>query len=334
MYSHRCSGMREVSCPSDRIRRLAMSPAQKPDIVVLGGINMALIGTAPRLPEPGETVLGDEFYLAPGGKGGNQAVAAARMGASAKMIGRVGGDMFGPGLLDDLRGYGVDVSGVAEDTGAASGIAVILLDASRQNHIVAIYGANRRCDDEQVVAAESALKGADALMLQLEIPAATSLKAARIAREMGVRVVWDPAPAVGFPPEAYEVVDVLTPNQTEAAALTGVDVRDVESAESAARVLVGRGVVGAVVVKLGEDGAYYLSNGDAGHVPSHEVEATDTVAAGDAFGAAMTCALADGASMGEAVRYGTAAGALAVTKPGAQEAMPSRAEVEALLGAG
>ena len=310
-----------------------MSPAQKPAIVVLGGINMALIGTAPRLPAPGETVLGDEFYLAPGGKGGNQVVAAARMGASAKMIGRVGGDMFGPGLLDDLRGYGVDVSGVAEDTGAASGIAVILLDASRQNHIVAIYGANRRCNDEQVAAAESALKGADALMLQLEIPAATSLKAARIAREMGVRVVWDPAPAVGFPPEAYEVVDVLTPNQTEAAALTGVDVRDVESAESAARVLVGRGV-GAVVVKLGEDGAYYLSDGDAGHVPSYEVEATDTVAAGDAFGAAMTCVLADGASMGEAVRYGTAAGALAVTKPGAQEAMPSRAEVEALLGAG
>ena len=310
-----------------------MSPAQKPDIVVLGGINMALIGTAPRLPEPGETVLGDEFYLAPGGKGGNQAVAAARMGASAKMIGRVGGDMFGPGLLDDLRGYGVDVSGVAEDTGAASGIAVILLDASRQNHIVAIYGANRRCNDEQVAAAESALKGADALMLQLEIPAATSLKAARIAREMGVRVVWDPAPAVGFPPEAYEVVDVLTPNQTEAEALTGVEVTDAESAESAARVLVGRGV-GSVAVKLGEDGAYYLSDGDAGHVPSYEVEATDTVAAGDAFGAAMTCVLADGASMGEAVRYGTAAGALAVTKPGAQEAMPSRAEVEALLGAG
>ena len=310
-----------------------MSAARRPAIVVLGGINMALIGTAPRLPAPGETVLGDEFYLAPGGKGGNQAVAAARMGASAKMIGRVGGDMFGPGLLDDLRGYGVDVSGVAEDTGAASGISVILLDASRQNHIVAIYGANRRCDDEQVVAAESALEGADALMLQLEIPAATSLKAARIAREMGVRVVWDPAPAVGFPPEAYEVVDVLTPNQTEAAALTGVDVRDAESAESAARVLVGRGV-GAVVVKLGEDGAYYLSDGDAGHVPSYEVEATDTVAAGDAFGAAMTCALADGASMGEAVRYGTAAGALAVTKPGAQAAMPSRAEVEALLGAG
>ena len=310
-----------------------MSPSRKPSIVVLGGINMDLIGTAPRLPSPGETVLGDEFYLAPGGKGGNQAVAAARMEASTKMVGRVGGDMFGPGLLDDLRGYGVDVSGVAEDPDAASGIAVILLDASRQNHIVAIYGANRRCDDEQVAATEAALAGADALMLQLEIPAATSLKAARIARRMGVRVVWDPAPAVGFPPEAYGVVDVLTPNQTEAEALTGVEVTDTASAEAAARVLVGRGV-GEVVVKLGEDGAYYLTDGDGGHVPSYDVGATDTVAAGDAFGAAMTCVLAQGGTMGEATRYGTAAGALAVTRAGAQEAMPSRAEVEALLASG
>ncbi len=310
-----------------------MSADRRPAIVVLGGINMDLIGAAPRLPAPGETVLGDEFYTAPGGKGGNQAVAAAMMGAATKMVGRVGRDMFGPGMLDDLRGYGVDVTGVAEDPDAASGIAVILLDASRQNHIVAIYGANMRCDDTQVRAAAAALAGADALMLQLEIPAATSLKAARVAREMGARVVWDPAPAVGFPPEAYEVVDLLTPNQTEAEALTGVEVADTASAAAAARALVGRGV-GAVVLKLGEDGAYYLSGGDEGHVRSYDVEATDTVAAGDAFGAAMTCALAEGASMREAVGYGTAAGALAVTRPGAQEAMPSRADVEALLASG
>ena len=310
-----------------------MSADRRPAVVVLGSINMDLIGTARRLPAPGETVLGDEFYTAPGGKGGNQAVAAALMGASVKMIGRVGRDMFGPGLLDDLRGYGVDVCGVAEDPDAASGIAVILLDASRQNHILAIYGANMRCDDEQVRAAESALGGADALMLQLEIPAATSLKAACIARRMGVLVVWDPAPAVGFPPEAYEVVDVLTPNQTEAEALTGVEVTDTASTEAAARVLAGRGV-GAVVVKLGEAGAYYLTDGDSGHVPSYEVDATDTVAAGDAFGAAMTCVLAQGGTMEEAVRYGAAAGALAVTRPGAQGAMPSRAEVEELLASG
>ena len=299
---------------------------------------MDLIGAAPRLPSPGETVLGGDFYTAPGGKGANQAVAAARMGASVRMIGRVGSDLFAPQLLDNLSANGVDVSGVAQDPDAASGVAMILLDASRENRILVAGGANMRCDNTQVDAVKSALEGADALMLQCEIPPAVSLNAARIAREMGVRVVWDPAPAEGFPPEAYAVVDVLTPNQAEAAALAGIDVTDVASAESAARALVSRGVR-AVVVKLGEHGAFYLSNADtfslsdadSGHVPPFEVEAVDTVAAGDAFGAAMTCALAEGKPLAEAVRYGAAAGALAVTRPGAQQAMPTRADVDALL---
>ena len=217
-----------------------------PAIVVLGGINMDLIGTAPRLPSPGETVMGEGFYTAPGGKGANQAVAAARMGASVRMVGRVGRDTFGAGLLDNLRACGVDVSGVMEDAEAASGVAMILLDASRQNRIVVIGGANMRCDDAQVDAVASALEGADALMLQCEIPPATSLKAARIAREMGVRVVWDPSPAEGFPPEAYAVVDVLTPNQAEAAALTGIDVTDATSGLQAAGTLVERGAAVAV----------------------------------------------------------------------------------------
>ena len=304
-----------------------------PTIVVLGSINMDLVGTAPRLPSPGETVMGEGFYTAPGGKGANQAVAAARMGASVRMVGRVGSDVFGPQLLDNLSANGVAVSGVEEDADAASGVAMVLLDASRQNRIVVIGGANMRCDDAQVDAVASALEGADALMLQCEIPAAVSLRAARIAREMGVQVVWDPSPVEGFPPEAYAVVDVLTPNQAEAAALTGIDVTDAASAEAAARAIVERGVR-AVVVKMGEAGAFYLSDGEGGYVLPYEVEAVDTVAAGDAFGAAMTCALAEGESMVEAVRYGTAAGALAVTRPGAQEAMPSRAEVESLRSSG
>ena len=309
-----------------------------PAIVVLGSINMDLVGTAPRLPSPGETVLGGDFSTAPGGKGANQAVAAARMGASVRMIGRVGSDLFAPQLLDNLRANGVDVSRVMEDPDAASGVAMILLDASRENRILVASGANMRCDGTQVDAVRSALEGADALMLQCEIPPAVSLKAARIAKEMGVRVVWDPAPADGFPPKAYGLVDVLTPNPAEAAALTGIDVTGVASAESAARALVSRGVR-AVVVKLGEHGAFYLSNAgsgyqpdaDTGYLPPFEVEAVDTVAAGDAFGAAMTCALADGKPLREAVRYGAAAGALAVTRPGAQDAMPTRAEVESLL---
>ena len=301
-----------------------------PTIVALGSINIDLVGAAPWLPSPGETVLGGDFSTAPGGKGANQAVAAARMGASVRMIGRVGNDVFGPQLLDNLKGNGVDVSGVMEDPGAASGVAMILLDASRQNRILVASGANMSCDDTQVNAVTSVLEVADALMLQCEIPAPVSLKAARIAKDMGVRVVWDPAPADGFPPEAYGLVDVLTPNQAEAATLAGFDVTDVASAESAGRALVARGVR-AVVVKMGEHGAFYLSDSDSGYVPPFEVEAVDTVAAGDAFGAAMTCALAEGRPLAEAVRYGNAAGALAVTRPGAQEAMPSRAEVESLL---
>ena len=301
-----------------------------PAIVVLGSINMDLVGTALRLPSPGETVLGGDFSTAPGGKGANQAVAAARMGASVRMIGRVGSDVFGPQLRDNLRTSGVDVTGVMEDPGAASGVAMILLDASRENRILIAGGANMRCDDTQVDAVRSALEGAEALMLQCEIPPAVSLSAARIAREMGVRVVWDPAPADTFPSEAYGLVDVLTPNRAEAAALTGIDVTDAASAESAARALVSRGVR-AVVVKLGEHGAFYQPDAGSGYVPPFEVEVVDTVAAGDAFGAAMTCALAEGRPLGEAVRYGAAAGALAVTHPGAQQAMPARAEVESLL---
>ena len=303
-----------------------------PTVVVLGSINMDLIGAAPRLPSPGETVLGGDFYTAPGGKGANQAVAAARMGASVQddWPRRYGDTVRLRQLLDNLRASGVDVSGVMEDPGAASGVAMILLDASRQNRILVASGANMRCDDTQVDAVASALEGADALMLQCEIPPTVSLKAARIAKQMGVRVVWDPAPADAFPPEAYAVIDVLTPNQGEAAALTGIDVTDAASAEAAAHALLQRGVR-AVVVKLGEHGAFYLSDNDGGYVPPFDVRAVDTVAAGDAFGAAMTCALAEGRPLSEAVRHGAAAGALAVTRPGAQDAMPTRTEVESLL---
>ncbi|MCH8206661.1 MAG: ribokinase [Chloroflexi bacterium] len=303
---------------------------QPPTIVVLGGINMDLIGVTPRLPLPGETVIGDRFYTAPGGKGANQAVAAARLGARVRMVGRVGKDSFGPTLLNDLRAYGVDTEGVAEDPDNPSGVAIILLDSRRQNHIVAAYGANAACDGAQLDAVKRALQGADALLLQLEVPFEISLLAAQYARSMGVTVVWDPAPARDLPDEVYDSVDLLTPNQVEAMSLTGVEVTDVGSAGAAADLLLGRGVP-AVVVKLGEDGAYYASVDGRGHVPAYGVEAVDTVAAGDAFGAALAVALSEGRGLRDAVRVGAAAGALAVTRPGAQEAMPPRGEVEELV---
>ena len=307
------------------------SANQPPTVVVLGGINMDLIGVAQRLPAPGETLEGERFYTAPGGKGGNQAVAAARLGADVKMVGRVGGDVFGAPLLQGLRGSGVDVSAVAVDPISASGVAVILLDGRRQNHIVAVYGANKNCDDEQVEAAERALDGADTLMLQMEVPIHVSLEAARAARRAGARVIWDPAPVADLPPEAYAELDVLTPNQTEAEALTGVTVTDVSSARQAAEALVSIGAPLAVV-KLGEGGAYFASGTASGHAPAYQVEVVDSIAAGDAFGGALAIALSEGEEIEEAVRFGCAAGALAVTKAGAQEAMPIREEVDALRG--
>ena len=259
----------------------------RPIVVVLGGINMDLIGVTPRLPAPGETVMGNHFYTAPGGKGANQAVAAARMGAHVRMVGRVGDDVFGPPMLDDLRGYGIDTSGISVDPDHASGIAMILLDDDRQNYIIAIYGANMQCGEPELAAVEKALDGADALMLQLETPYETSLKAAQMANEMGVTVAWDPAPPLGLPPEAFAALDIVTPNQTEAEALTGIPVSDVESAHAAAEALMEAGA-SIAIVKLGEEGACYASPEGRGHVPSHAVEASDTVAAGDAFGGAFT----------------------------------------------
>ena len=303
----------------------------RPRVVVVGGINMDLIGVAPRLPSPGETVAGTDFYTTPGGKGANQAVAAARMGADVKMVGRVGDDVFGPMLLRSLEESGVDTGHVSAVQGSPSGIAMILLNEERQNHIIQVYGANRADAASMASDARDVLEDADILMLQLETPMEASVEAARAAKALGVLVVWDPAPAESPPEEMVGLADLLAPNQTEAEALTGFAVNDLQSAERAAAALLGMGAV-SVVVKLAELGAFYAGPEGRGHVPPFPAEPTDTVAAGDAFGAAMAVAMAEGHSLKEAVRWGNAAGALAVTKPGAQNAMPHRAEVEATLG--
>ena len=307
-----------------------MSATRTPVIVVLGGINMDLVGTTENMPAPGETVFGQSFHTAPGGKGANQAVAAARLGAEVRMVGRVGRDEFGPALLDGMRREGIDVSGVATDPGNPSGIAMILLDGRKENYIVAIYGANLACDDEQIKAAEAALDGADVLLMQLEMPLEVATEAARMAKGRGVRVVWDPAPALEMGRDAYALCDLLTPNQVEAEFLSGISVADLDSARDAAGKLVGEGV-SACVVTMAESGAYFATMDDDGFVPAYDVETTDTVAAGDAFTAALGVALAEGRSLNEAVKYASAAGALAVTKRGAQEAMPYRREVDALF---
>ncbi|MDP6050672.1 MAG: ribokinase, partial [SAR202 cluster bacterium] len=293
-------------------------------------INIDLTALTSRLPLPGETIIGENFYTTPGGKGANQAVAAARLGSDVSMVGKIGRDIFGPGLVADMRREGVDVQNVVEDTDKSSGVAVILLNEERQNHIVQAHGANAECGIEQLSATKRSLNGADALLVQQEIPVSISMEAAQFAQDQGVKVFWDPAPVREVPDNCYKNVYALTPNQTEAFAITGVKVKDRNSAEKASEKIRELGVPVAIV-KMGEDGVFYSSEDDIGYIQSFDVTPVDTVAAGDAFAAALAVAVVENLPLRDAVMFGSAAGALAVTKKGAQVSMPTLAEVESLL---
>lgn len=302
-------------------------------IVVFGGANMDLVVRAPRLPLPGESLPGDEFYTAPGGKGGCQAVAVARMGIASVLVGRVGRDRFGEELIASLRESGVDTSGILVDDDASSGVAVISIDGDAQNSIIVVTGATGRLDDTDVNRLDAFLAHASVLMLQLEAPLAASLAAARRARERGVFTILDPAPAQPLPAELYALPDLITPNEVEASQLLGWPVRDEADAKRAVRELITRGA-GAAVVKLGAKGAAWgraAADVVTGFQPAFTVKAVDTVAAGDAFNAGIAVAITAGRTLPEAVRYGAAMGALAASKPGAQPSMPTRAEVERFL---
>ena len=299
-------------------------------VVVLGGINMNLVAITPRFPQEGETVVGNRFLTYPGGKGANQAVAAARMGAKTAMVGRVGDDMFGPQLIQALAASGVDVSGVSVAPGASSGIAVIEIDGSAQNRIIQVLGANDTCGEPEAKRVALALGSASTLLLQLEVSMELSIRVAQEAAALGKTVILDPGPVRSLPQEFSAWCNVITPNETEAQALVGFPVDGPASAARAARRLLERGV-GLAVIKLGAQGVYYASKKESEHVPPFPVVAVDSVAAGDAFNGALAVALAEDDSLSRAVRMAAAAGALAVTKSGAQDSMPNRQEVETLL---
>ena len=307
-----------------------MPQQTRPSVVVLGGINMDLVTITPRFPEAGETVVGSRFLIYPGGKGANQAIAAARMGASVDMVGRVGDDVFGPQLLGSLAAGGVDVSGVAVTPGHSSGISVISIDESAQNRIIQVLGAINTYGEAEAAAVRRALANASTLLLQLEVPVDLSFQVAQEAAAQGKTVILDPGPPRPIPSEFYPHCHVITPNETEAQALVGFPVMDETSAARAAGELLSRGA-GSVVVKLGSRGAYWASPEGQQYVPPFRVQAVDTVGAGDAFNGVLAVALAEGSELAHAVPIAAAAGALAVTKSGAQEAMPTRQEVEALL---
>jgi ribokinase len=300
-------------------------------IVVFGSINMDLIARVPRLPSPGETLTGHGFFTAPGGKGANQAVACARLGAATRMIGRVGDDAFGVMLRESLAEYGVDTSGVAIQPGVPSGVAVITVDDAAENEIIVVPGANGVVGREDLGRLEAALDGAQVLLLQLEVPLDAVVAAAEMGRRRGVTVILDPAPAQPLPEALYAAVDILTPNESEAAALVGFRLDDPDAIVRASRVLLSRGAR-SVIVKLGGKGVFWSNGLESAHFPTFPVAAVDSVGAGDAFNGGLAVGLSDGLDTAAAIRWGSAAGALSVTKSGAQPSMPDRAAVTALLG--
>jgi ribokinase len=295
-------------------------------VCVVGSLNMDLVVKTPRLPQVGETLTGAEFGTFPGGKGANQAVAAARLGAAVTMIGCVGADAFGMQQLSGLRREGIDVARVRTEPGAATGVAFITVDAAGQNMIVVAPGANMRLRPEDVVAAARVIAAARVVLLQLEVPMDAVVRAARLGREAGAIVCLDPAPAALLPDDLWPLIDVINPNETEARVLTGMPVGSLSEAERAAEALLQKGA-GAAVIKLGERGSVYVSTTGRAHVPALLVKALDTTAAGDAFAAALGVALGEGQALPDAVRFATHAAALKVTRMGAQS-MPTRAEVE------
>ncbi len=298
-----------------------------PTIVIVGSLNMDLVARAPRHPQPGETLIGTHFQTFPGGKGANQAVAAARLGARVRMIGRVGVDAFGDALLAAVQGDGVDTTFVQRDSAAPTGVALITLDAQGQNTIVVAPGANMAVRADDVMRAADVFVGADVLLMPLECPLEAVLAATRLARDHGVRVALNPAPARPLPDELLTQIDYLLPNRHELQTLAH---GETDIAAAAAQ-LQQQGVAN-IVVTLGEQGAALISGGRYTHVPAFQVPVVDTVAAGDAFAAAFCVALAEGCDPLTAVRWGNAAGALTVTRAGAQPSLPTRAEVAQLLG--
>ena len=299
-------------------------------VTVVGSLNMDLVARAPRIPQPGETIIGRDFRNVPGGKGANQAVAAARLGAEVSMVGRVGGDAFAEPLLENLAADGIDHTYVTRDGEAATGVALIVVDDAGENSIVVASGANARFSPADVEAAEGAVAKADVVLLQLESPLETVTRAAEVAHAHDVPVILNPAPAQQLPDTLLSLVDVLIPNESETALLSDMPVDDREEAEAAAAALLALGV-GTVILTLGERGALLAQAEGATLVPAFSVDAVDTTAAGDAFVGGFAVALAEGRRHLEAVRWGNAAGALATTKMGAQPSLPTREAVEQLL---
>jgi ribokinase len=291
---------------------------------------MDMVVRTKRAPEVGETLFGQDFALSPGGKGANQAVAAARLGAKVTMIGSVGQDAFGNELLDIMRQEHIDIEHLAQSAAYATGVASIVVDGEGENRIIVVPGANLELGAEDIQALESVIAGAEMLVMQLETDLAMCEEAASIAGRHHIPVILNPAPARELSREMLHYVTYLTPNETEAGILSGIEVSDMDSAEQAARILLRKGVQN-VIITLGSKGALIVNESGSQHVPGFPVKVVDTVAAGDSFNGALAYQLTCGKPLAEAVRFANSVGALAVGRQGAIPSLPKLAEVEQFL---
>jgi ribokinase len=301
-----------------------------PRIVVVGSTNIDLTFPVPRLPRPGETLAGLGLHTGFGGKGANQAVMAARLGAAVAMISAVGDDEFGKQALANYRAQGVDTAHVRVQPALPTGTAAILVDEQAHNCIVVVAGANAAVSAQHVLEARPAIEGADAVLAQLETPIEATREAFRIARAAGVRTLLNPAPAASLPDDVLALTDLCIPNETELETLTGRPVWSLAEAEAAARALGQRGPA-EVIVTLGARGVLVVGEHSAEHCPAVPVQAVDPTAAGDAFIGALAVLLAGAGSLSDAVRQAAAVAALTVTRHGAQSSFPAREEIEAFL---
>lgn len=299
-------------------------------VVVVGSLNMDLVTRASRLPRGGETLVGQSFATVPGGKGANQAVAAARLGADVAMIGCVGSDAYGAQLRDALLVEGIDCQAVNEVEGS-SGVALIVVDDSSQNAIVIVAGSNGQLTPASLLAFDAVLQAAEVIVCQLEVPMDTVGYALKRARALGKTVILNPAPASGpLPADWYAAIDYLIPNESEASALSGVPVDSLDAAKVAATHLLNAGA-GKVIVTLGSQGALFADGQGFEHLPAPKVQAVDTTAAGDTFVGGFAAALANGQGEAEAIRFGQVAAALSVTRAGAQPSIPTLHDLQGFV---
>lgn len=304
-----------------------MNSRERTPIIVIGSVNADMVANAPTLPSAGETVMGTDFFVSAGGKGGNQAVAAARLGANVTMVGNLGADALGDQAIERLKKENIDCQQVARDSEQASGVALINVDQSGENQIVVVPGANATLSTKHVENAFSNITKGSIILLQLEIPLASVARAIELGFENDCRVILDPAPAQVLSPSLLGNVFLLTPNETEAEILSGIRVTGENSAKEAASALLRLGVDN-LAITLGSGGVLLASKNEYRLIPAIEVEAIDTTGAGDCFNGSLASELAKGNELSQSVEFACRVASMSVTRAGAQDAMPFAHEVK------